>query len=290
MIFPPDKTRILIPTRVNGVGSWDTAEVVVICDLKRNLVAAKLPTIEGSVGKIASNADASRILTIVRYRTDGSSGYFKKAVLWDARYARLIWEIDNIDNVNSVAFSPDESLVVLTQRRDAIIYNAHDGLHITTIGNAHDNDVLSAVLSTDNKRFVTISYDTTPTIWETDSGRLITKLEGHETDATHAAISSSAELVATASSQTVRLWDLETGASVDVIEDGGNQAVDHISFDGVENSSIIGRAFSYVMIWDAPRYNDGLIEDSELLLTESLQHEVERDSIRYWNLDASLLQ
>jgi len=77
---------------------------------------------------------------------------------------------------------------------------------------SRDNKVRTAAFSPDGKRVVTASYDNTARVWDADSGKIPTPLQGHTRDVYSAAFSPDGKRVVTASDDnTARVWDAGSG-------------------------------------------------------------------------------
>jgi len=77
---------------------------------------------------------------------------------------------------------------------------------------SRDGKVRTAAFSPDGKRVVTASGDNTAWVWDADSGKIPTPLQGHTKVVYSAAFSPDGKRVVTASSDnTARVWDAESG-------------------------------------------------------------------------------
>ncbi|MGI9383311.1 MAG: TIR domain-containing protein [Methyloligellaceae bacterium] len=86
------------------------------------------------------------------------------------------------------------------------------------------DDLIGASFSRDGRQIVTVSRGGKAKIWETETGKILAKLDGHKDDAVSAAFSPDDERVLTASSDgTARIWDARTGRQLAVLagHDGG---------------------------------------------------------------------
>ena len=73
-------------------------------------------------------------------------------------------------------------------------------------------------VSADGKRFATTGEDGTATVWETDTGKRLLTLRGHEEEVNGIAFSPDGSLLATTGSDlTARLWDVASGRQIHVL-------------------------------------------------------------------------
>jgi integrase len=83
----------------------------------------------------------------------------------------------------------------------------------------HSARIVSAAFSSNSKRVVTASDDTTARIWDAESSKEIAVLEGHIDTVNAAGFSSDGKRVVTASDDTTaRIWDGESGKEIAVLK------------------------------------------------------------------------
>jgi WD40 repeat protein len=156
-----------------------------------------------------------------------------------------------------VAFSPDGTRIVFTDRTSAHVWNAQDGRKISVL-RGHENLlereddsnqersieevdewsarrfmavgggpplIQDAAFSPEGARVVTASQDGTARIWDTASGREIAVLrDGGLVDS--AAFSPDGSRVLTASSRAARIWDAKSGREITVL--GGREIYNNV--------------------------------------------------------------
>ena len=107
-------------------------------------------------------------------------------------------------------------MVTASTDRTARIWDAATG-HTLVVLAGHDSAVAAAVFSPDGKKVVTGSADKTARIWDADTGALLATLSGHTGWVSKLAFSPDGQRVlsASATDDTVHIWDAETGKPVD---------------------------------------------------------------------------
>jgi WD40 repeat protein len=114
----------------------------------------------------------------------------------------------------------------------------------------HTNAVIAADWIDGKEQIVTASWDHTANIYDTENGKILNTLNGHDQKLTHCSTHNSRKLVATASKDyTFRLWDFrETIQSVAVFQ-GHNDAVTSVVFSSTHHI-ISGSDDRTVKVWD----------------------------------------
>ena len=122
--------------------------------------------------------------------------------------------------INSVAFSPDGSLIAagdggLGDEGTIRLYNAATGDPFGSPLTGHQSLVSSVHFSPDGKRLVSGSYDNTVMVWDPSTGEQLCQLRGHTDVVTSVCFSSDGkELASGSQDSTVRNWDPATRASL----------------------------------------------------------------------------
>jgi WD40 repeat protein/uncharacterized caspase-like protein len=160
----------------------------------------------GITKTVAFSPDGGGVLT------GGEGG--NVARLWDARTGKEARRFDgrSLDQVNSVAFSPDGRFV-LTGSTDTVarLWDTSSGKELRRF-EGHSNWVSSVTFSADGRFVLTGSLDRTARLWEASTGKLVRRFQGNSDWIWSVAFSPDMRAVATASKDTVaRLWDLTAG-------------------------------------------------------------------------------
>ncbi len=114
-----------------------------------------------------------------------------------------------------------------------------------------DKPFVYAVFSPDGKRIVTGSFENIARVWDTETGKELVSLKGHEKSVVYASFSPDGSRIVTASwDNTARLWDNDTGEQLAVLE-GHEGGVDCANFDYDGKRIITASSDKTACIWDA---------------------------------------
>ncbi len=240
---------------------------------------------------------------ILSASTDGT------AKVWSVGEAPLT--LPGLDTVLCAAWSPAGEHMAVTFFDGTInIYQADTG---EVINNIRDNTLFHAGFiektcqlswSADGRRFVIVSKDPIPRVWDVTTGERAFFLLGHSDIVADVAWSPQGERIATSSLDgTVRIWDANTGGELLAIPTGGNQGVSNLDWspDGKRIMlSSYSEGGSSIKVWDADS-GELLIEfypDAYRVLAAAWSPDGERiaafcddDTIRVWpaSLDTALM-
>jgi S1-C subfamily serine protease len=114
----------------------------------------------------------------------------------------------------------------------------------------HQDIVNSVVISSDNQRVITGSWDNTIKVWNLETGQLEQTLVGHESLVNSVALSADGNtLVSGSDDGTVKVWNLQTGESIQTLT-GHNDVVNcvAISLDG--NTAVSSSDDETIRVWN----------------------------------------
>ena len=145
------------------------------------------------------------------------------ARIWDVASGRLLHTLRHPHAVKSASFSGDGRLLVtvvtdLARDRVARVFDVRSGRLVQRLVQPKHERVTSARFAPKGDRVVTGSGHNAGRVWNARTGKLLLKLEGHNSAVLDAAFSPTGDRIVTASAdQTGRLWNAETGELVAVL-------------------------------------------------------------------------
>ncbi|HXT62365.1 MAG TPA: caspase family protein [Pyrinomonadaceae bacterium] len=140
------------------------------------------------------------------------------ARLWDVASGKELKRFGVQDAVNSVAFSPDGSSVLIGSGGYQALGSNVFGLWNSTTGGeirkfkGHTSGVNSGVFSPDGQTVLSGSFDGTARLWNAKTGREIRRFNGHSDSVRSVTFSSDGRFILTGGNDgTTRYWDAFTG-------------------------------------------------------------------------------
>jgi len=190
------------------------------------------PTSSGTHSSNRTAAAATMHMASERAATAYSNG---EVVVWDEKSGNALATLDGAgpETTHIFDFSPDGTVIVLPDRdKGAKLYNPQTGSLITDLA-AEDHVLRTAVFHPDGRHVIAGTVNGTLLIWEPikdsksgDPELLI----GHTDTVYNADFSPDSRLLATASfDKTVRVWNVETGQEIAVLE-GKDAEFVHVEF------------------------------------------------------------
>lgn len=216
----PDGKRILS-------GSFDTS--VRVWDAGSGREVAKLEGHTHRVWAVVTLRDNARAL---------SGGWDNTLRLWELASGKCLKMIecgtDEGDHVFSSAVNPAGTQALSGHRDGRVrLWNLETGQCLATL-KGHSGLVYSIQITPDGRFAVSGSDDKTVKLWDLEAGTFVGTLEGHQDGVHSVAISPDGTLIASTgfNERTIRLWDWNTGACLQVFNlKGNNPATVSVAFD-----------------------------------------------------------
>ncbi len=171
-----------------------------------------------------------------------SGGNDNTVCVWDVEKRKLLKTLrGHAGRVRSVAFAPqlpdvEAQLLSGSHDQSAKVWSLKDYEEFQVFGapvfSGHQDAILGATFSPDNKSLVSASRDRTARLWNLSSGASSGLQQGHEYLATAAAFFKSGKKFFTAAADdTTRIWDVETGMNIVTLHETGCSGAATLSDD-----------------------------------------------------------
>jgi len=215
---------------------------------------------------LASRQEAARIkgneklIRSVAFSPDGkivASSDNRGVTLWNVESRRDVTKLnpdgeeDCPDGICPLAISPDLKEAAIFQSENVIISDLTSGkpravLEVTEA-------ITSLAFSPDKKILATGSYDGDVTLWEIGSRKKLATVKGHEWDIHSIAFSRQGNRLATASDNTVKLWDISYKQLHKEMNSfkGHGDTINSMAFSPDGNLIVTGSADTTIRLWDA---------------------------------------
>jgi len=221
-----------------------------ICDAQNGSHLVESKHVGGEINDAFFFPDGKKIVTIedsyyyvedsTVKKTSGDKLHFifkhvdSAVKVWNSETGLLLFNLDDKNErvIRNIKFSPDgKKIVTVSDNLRAKIWDAETGKLIVNLEdnnvNLEDNDfyfhydnvdvgyyyvVNSVEFSSDGKRLVTTSNDKTAKIWDTETGKLLFDLKGHNGRLYNAQFSPDDKKIITSSEdRTCKVWNAQTG-------------------------------------------------------------------------------
>jgi WD40 repeat protein/energy-coupling factor transporter ATP-binding protein EcfA2 len=199
-----------------------------------------------------NNTDLAIALALEANNVDQPPGQARTALADAAYYApgtRRRFE-GHTDDVTSVAFSPDGSIILSGSADDSLrLWDIESGTEIRRF-EGHTDDVTSVAFSPDGSIILSGSADDSLRLWDIESGMEIRRFEGHTDDVTSVAFSPNGRTILSGSADTsLRLWDIESGVEIRRFE-GHTTEVYSVAFSPDGRQVASGSRDNEMCVWD----------------------------------------
>ena len=252
----------------------------------------RLESYQRQVYNIAFSPDGKTLAT------SGSESLFRPVstiLLWDTSGKPLADFKTNQGKINSMAFSPTNSKLLVTAGEDGTARLWDTSGKPLALLKGHPREVNSAMFSPDGKLIVTAGGDGTARLWDT-SGRPLARLQGHQGEVNSAMFSRDGKrLLTEGKNDSVRLWD-KSGKPLDVLKEHQGQ-VNSVAFSPDGKLLVTAEEEGKVRVWDTSnkrstvrKWHKGQVNsvafspDGKLLVTGGQDNKADLwDTARLWD-------
>ncbi|KAG8791593.1 hypothetical protein FRC12_008706 [Ceratobasidium sp. 428] len=251
--YSPDGRRIVSGSDDNTIRVWDAETGESVGD--------PLVGHSGEITSVAYSSDGRRIVS-------GSSD--KTVRVWDADTGAPVGDplVGHLGSVYSVAYSPDGRRIVSGSHDLSVqLWDADTGAPVGKPLLGHLETVCSVAYSPDGRRIVSGSADKTVRVWDADTGAPVgDPLVGHSGWVRSVAYSPDGSCIVSGSvayspdgscivsgsaDNTVRVWDVETGAPVGDPLVGHSGSVYSAAYSPDGRRIVSGSHDKTIRVWDA---------------------------------------
>lgn len=182
------------------------------------------------------------------------------AVAWNLDEGNQIWSADHKPGpIHLAGFSPDGRRVVTatyppetSEYAAGIVWDANSGARVADL--LHEQPIFSFRFSPDGTRFATASEDGTIKLWDTQTWKLVHRLEGHKAAATSVDFDrAGSRLVSTGQDASIRIWDAASGRALRLLEDPAIGWGIKAAFAPGGQSIAVGTRQGSILIWEPAR-------------------------------------
>jgi WD40 repeat protein len=221
----------------------DDDTVVHVRDSRTGKVSLELSGHEFAVVSAAFSPDGTRILTFSD--ADGEAG---RVHLWDANTGHAISVLRRDEEITIADFSPDGTKIVVGTKDGAWLLDGKSGAPIKHL--AGQALVVSAAFNPDQTMVALAAFDGTVRVWGANTGRTLSRENGHEDSVLSVAFSpDGTRLLSASADKTARLWDAKSGAMLATYR-GHTDAVNTAAFDPSGTLIITASDDGTARLWD----------------------------------------
>ena len=137
---------------------------------------------------------------------------FGRIVYWNASNSDIIIELEKVDPIETVTFSPTSNYIAVADTKNKIhIYDTFiSDKHIVFQDDGLKEDIIALAITSNKKKLVSGGEDKAIRIWDIEERKLTTSLNVHKSTITSVAISPDDKILASGdASKEIILWDIE---------------------------------------------------------------------------------
>jgi len=241
------------------VRGWEHRYLLSICHETGRKVAES----EGSVSALAFSHDGKSLSWAC---TDDTLTDFR-LVVWDVANEEIVCRLSGHQNaIFCSAFSPDGKWIAsgdvpnipASRRGELILWSVLDGARVWSP--SLSGDYVSTVAFSPNGKLIAAGggvgayHDSSRgivSVWDIEARESVFRLNGHTAGVTSVAFSADGTLLASGSmDRTVRLWSVQTGQQLLVLEGNSENGVTHVAFSP-DSNRLASRGSGLVKVWDS---------------------------------------
>ena len=176
------------------------------------------------------------------------------ASLTDARgqtsdQPRLVVQTGHLNNISSVAFSPDGKILASASSESVKLWDVASGKELRTFA-GHSLRITSVAFSPDGKTLASASWDRTIKLWNVVNGEELRSIEGHSDKIWAVAFSPNGKIVASGSLDgKIGLWDVSNGENLHRLS-GHSKKVGSVAFSPNGKVLASGSEDNTIKLWD----------------------------------------
>lgn len=262
VVLSPDDTRAISTScTARDVDRTCIRGEVLEWDMQTGLITREFVGHMDAVNDAAYTPDGQIILTSSCAERRQAACIRGEVLEWDSSSAsdEVVEFSEHNSAVIAVAVSPDGELVASAGgsrlsgvRGDSNIWVWHsDNAAVYFRFQGHISDVTSVEFSHDGQFLLSSARDGTVRIWNVETGRAVRRFGEHRRIAYDATYTSDAERVLSAGSESILLWDVETGAIERTFEDLGNQVTAlTVAISPDDRYALAGLNNGIIVVWE----------------------------------------
>lgn len=179
----------------------------------------------------------------------GKLGVGGTTKIWETDTGMVISEFVHEDIINSLAFSPDDSMVAFGGREQPLKIGDPRKGTTKEIFSEEDVSVASVAFTSDNEYVIAGLSDQTVKIWKIETGEIVTNFTGHNETVEALDVSSDDNhIVSVALGDGIKVWNIDTEEVITTYDEQG--IVQSVVFSGDDRKVISASWDNTVKVWD----------------------------------------
>ncbi len=169
-----------------------------------------------------------------------------------ASTGRVLWQVEQTERVNSVAFSPDGKFLLSTGPAKRFAMRDASSGKIVQMYQGHFFGVHAAVFASEGRRVISSGGDQAVKQWDAATGQLLTTYKGHSGLVTAVAVSPDGRLLLSGGTdQKLILWEQKSGRQLMVLS-GHSDLINSVCFSPDAQYIYSGSGDATIRKWHVP--------------------------------------